>query len=103
MWLKLFTTAMLIAGFTLLVAWPWAVGPKPLLGAPHSAYRQYGKRSTIYMSGLLITFAGSGLGAYLLLRRVREEYRDSMQENLESLIEGTLDDHGRGGNLPDGP
>ena len=89
---------MIATGFVMLVAWPWAVGPKPQRGASHAVYRRYASRSTVYLTGLLITFVGSGVGSYLILKKVREEYANSMQENLKSLIEGTLQDHGRGGN-----
>lgn len=86
---------MIATGFVMLVAWPWAVGPKPSRGASHAVYRRYASRSTVYLTGLLVTFVGSGVGSYLLLKSVREEYADSMQQNLKVLIEGTLQDHGR--------
>jgi hypothetical protein len=91
--MKLFTSLSLIVGFLLLVSWPWIVGKRPPAGSPRSAYAAYSRRAAGYVGGLVVCMVASGVGATLVIRRAREEYRQQAMANLKGLVEGSLQDH----------
>lgn len=92
---KVVTTALLLFGVALLVGWPWIVGPKPAATAPEPERLRYLLRYGLYFLALLLTFFSTAVGAVLVARQTRRQLRDEAMENLQTLIEGTLEDHGR--------
>jgi hypothetical protein len=93
--LKVVTTALLLFGFALLVSWPWIVGAKPPKEAPRNERAAYAKRFVYYTGGTIIVFSVTAFCAILLTRQARNEFREAARKNLEELIAGTLEDHGR--------
>jgi len=93
--LKIFTTAALLLGFGLLVSWPWTLGPRPPKGAPRAEFTAYSRRAAIYLGGLLLSVTSSGVGALLIMRQVKEDYRRQSIRNMEGLVESTREDHMR--------
>lgn len=91
--LRIATATLFLLGLTLLVAWPWVVGPKPGLNEPLRERKEYVVRLGIYFLVSIITFFSAALCAYFLSRRTRSQLRDEAKENLKELIEGTLHDH----------
>ncbi len=90
--LKAITAAFLVSVVVLLVASAPILGPVPQQGAPRAVKRNYGVRTLCYLGALLFTLSGSGIGAYLVLRRAKEEYRQASLDNLKTLLEGAAKD-----------
>ena len=89
---KVATTLALLVGFGLLLSFPWIVGPRPKHGAPKAAYRAYSQRITYVMGGVVGCLIGSGVGAVLILRHAREEYRLQSAKMVTELLEQTRKD-----------
>lgn len=92
--LKVVTSAFLVFGVVLLVAWPWIVGVRPAQTAPEPERLRYLVRYSLYFLALIVTFFAAALGGFLIARRQREEFREETLDQLKELIEGTLEDHG---------
>jgi type VI protein secretion system component VasK len=92
---KLATTLFLVAGLLLLAAWPWLVGPQPPASAGRQTLEEYVVRFGIYLILLLLVWFTTAVLAVLSARRARDAYREKAMENLQNLIEGTLQDHGK--------
>jgi hypothetical protein len=90
--LKVWTTVSLATGLILLMMWPWLLGPYPPKQSTREL-RSYSVRFVAFVALDLLAFAGAGIGAALLTRRAREEYRELSRENFEALIESTRQDH----------
>ncbi len=107
--LRFVTTTLLLFGLLLLLAWPWAVGSRPRLSMQEIRAEGYTEaqqaqvlerrnqvyfvRFSTYVLLLFLSFAGAAVGASLMMRRVRGEFRETTRTNLTELIEGTLHDH----------
>lgn len=90
--LKLFTGGMIAAGLALLLATPLILGTRPPKGAPVAEAKGYLTRGLVVSGGLLVTVVGAGIGAFFLVRRARDEYREASMENMRSLLEQTRED-----------
>ena len=94
--LKTATITLTIFSLLLLVCWPCFVGaPASLKHAPRQAQAAFVERSGIYIIVLLLSWFGTLVLSWILLRRTRDEYREQAAENLKNLLEGTLQDHER--------
>lgn len=92
--LKVVTTVLVVFGLLLLMAWPLVLGNRPpASNRPQLAV--YSKKLAIYTSVLVVTFFGSAVGAWLIMRQTRKEYLEASRRNFEELLEGTLRDHAR--------
>ena len=94
MWLKAITIFLMLFSIAMLFAYFWVVGPKPPADAPRAEQIAFLRRGAVYIGIEALALIGSLVGAYLIARRARQEYRDQSQRNLEALIESTLRDHG---------
>jgi hypothetical protein len=95
MWLKLFTTTLIIFSIVMLFAYVWIVGPKPPTEAPRAEQIAFLRRGATYIGIEAAALIGSIIGAYLIGRRARKEYREQSQKNMEALLEATLRDHAK--------
>lgn len=85
--LKLATTILAIIPIVMIVFGPWV-----LRRPPRSEARAYVRRVALYGGLLAICAVGAGVGAYLILRRQTDEYREQSLENMKALIEATRED-----------
>lgn len=92
MW-RAITIGSLLIGFAMLLLWPWAIANRPDAEAPRADKERYLVRSTSYTIGLIAVFMLSAVGAVIVLRRARAEYREGTSENLKKLIAGLREDH----------
>lgn len=95
MWLKILTTCLMLFSVFMLFAYFWIVGPKPPSAAPRVEQIAFLRRGATYIGIEAAALIGSIVGAYLIARRARQEYRDQSKRNLEALIESTLRDHSK--------
>jgi Na+/glutamate symporter len=95
MWLKAVTVVLMLFSVAMLFAYFWVVGPKPPSSAPRAEQIAFLRRGAAYVGIEAAALIGSLVGAYLIARRARQEYRDQSQRNLEALIESTLRDHAK--------
>lgn len=91
--LKALVTASFVLGLLGLLSWPWVVArPTPGPDAPLAERNVYAVRVTLYTVGLIVLMGGTAIGALILVRRARQEYRRQSRENFENLIEGLRED-----------
>ena len=90
MLLRATTTFFLLLGLFLAFAFPWILGAKP---HGHAELAHYSVKFGIYLIVLLGSFVAACVCALLLVRRVRNSYREQSRQNLEFLIESTLRTH----------
>src|ERR1019366_5398938 len=92
MWLRIFTTVMLLFTLGLMLTRPIIVGPPPHRPAKRIEPLRYTQRALRFTVLLILSVAGAGYGAIKLTRIAREEYRRLALENMQALIEGALRD-----------
>ena len=90
--LKLLTTAGLLVGFGLLIAFPQLVGPRPAKGASKRVYADYSRRTSWVVGGFVVCLITSGVGAVLIIREARKEYREQATRNMHDLLEAARQD-----------
>lgn len=95
MWLKIVTTTLIIFSVAMLFAYLWIVGPQPPTTAPRAEKIDFLRRWAVFIGLEAAALIGSIIGAYLIGRRARQEYREQSQRNMEALLESTLRDHAR--------
>jgi hypothetical protein len=95
MWLKIVTTALIIFSIVMLFAYLWIVGPQPPSTAPRAEKIEFLRRWAVFIGLEAVALIGSIIGAYLIARRARQEFREQAQRNMEALLESTLRDHAR--------
>ena len=94
MWLKIGTTALMIFSVAMLFGYVWIVGPQPAPTAPRVEKIEFLRRWATFIGLEVVALIGSIVGAYLIGRKARKEYREQSRRNMEALLEATLRDHG---------
>lgn len=94
MLLKYLTTTLVVAGLALLLLWPFAVGARPK-SAPRQVQVEWGQRALVYFGVTCGVWLSCATSALFLVRQSRRNLIDWQRDNLKSLVEGTLHDHGR--------
>lgn len=89
--LKGITGALIAAGVLIIASWPFVIGTPPK-NRPRAEIKAYFVRSLAATSVLIVVVSGAGIGAFLLMRRVREEYREQSMANMKALLEQTRED-----------
>ena len=92
MWLKLFTTVMLVLTLVLTLNRPALVGPLPKHPVKRADALRYSERALVFTVVLLGTLMGAGVGSIVLVRRANQEYKRLAMENMQALIEGAIAD-----------
>jgi hypothetical protein len=100
--LKILTSASLILGFCGLLLGPWMLQMRPRRGAEPEAFVRYAWLASGYLGVMLIAFVAASVGAFLIVRRTRDEFAQQSKRNLTSLIEGTQSDIQRESRRDDG-
>lgn len=92
--LKVLTTAFMVLSLALLLGMPWMLRSRPKDGDRREVVA-FARRLLVYEGALVIALAATGITAILIVRRAREEYRKASHDNLQILLEGTLEAHRR--------
>jgi hypothetical protein len=95
MWLKIGTTVLMVFSVALLFGYVWIVGPQPPADAPRAEKVDFLRRWATFIGLEAAALIGSIVGAYLIGRKARMEYREQSRRNMEALIEATLREHGQ--------
>ncbi len=89
------TTTFLVSGILLLLSWPFVVGARPPKFAPRKEQIQWGRGALLYFGLTSGTWLCAATSALLLARQTRMEFLNQNAENLKSLAESSLRDHGK--------
>ena len=95
MWLKVVTTGLIIFSIALLFGYVWIVGPRPAADAARPEKVEFLRRWAIFIGLESASLIASIVGAYLIARRARKEYREESRRNMEALLEATLREHAK--------
>jgi hypothetical protein len=85
--LKRTTAILVILAFVLMFAGPWVIRRPATMKA-----RPFALRLAAYSGALGFCAIASLAGAYIILRREQDAYRERALENMRDLIEGTRQD-----------
>lgn len=86
--IKIATSLCVALGILILLGW-FVVGRPPQKGSARAVYRAYVRKGLVAATGLTVVVAGAGVGAFVLMRRARDEYRAEAMENLKKLLESS--------------
>jgi hypothetical protein len=95
MWLRIITTALMITTMVVLLLSGVVVGKRPPESSPKAEKVAYLRRSAAFVGIEAAALIGSLIGAWMIVRRARADFRAQSEENFKSLLEGTLRDHKR--------
>lgn len=87
MGLKLFTTVCLIIGVALFLPYGVMLKSPPRPDTPKAVRRLYAEKLFLYNGLQLLALVGAGVGAALIVRRARAEYREETLRNMRALLE----------------
>ena len=93
--IRLASILFLIADIVLFFTAGYMLANKPPKGAAHAEQVSFAIRSDIVILVLLASLFTTVILVWVWAQRLREEYREQSRQNLQSLIEGTLQDHER--------
>ena len=91
--LKIFVTTMIVATVVLWICRPIILGPIPHRPATKRAVLVYSERALGFVGLLIVTVTGAGVGSIVLVRRAKRDYQELAMANMQSLIEGAIEDH----------
>lgn len=95
MWLKVATIILIAFSIGMVLAFPWIVGVRPPTDAPRAEQLGYLRRGAIFVGVEALALILSIVGAFIIARRARLEFREQSQKNMEALLEATLRDHAK--------
>ena len=91
--LKFATVTLLVADLILFVSCGFSMAAKPQAGASVHERKEFLIRSFGILSVLLLSLFATVILVWIWMRRLRLQYLEESQQNLQTLIEGTLQDH----------
>ena len=94
MLVKVVTTALVLLGLAMLVGLPFVLGERP----PEDdqvALARYGAWLLTYFGVTCLVWLSAAMGAVFVARNARRQLVDDQKENVRTLVEESLRDHGR--------
>ena len=85
----------MIAAIIMAALWPRMVNTRPAASASRNTKIGWARQFIAYNASVILLLGGSGIGALLIMRRTREEFREQSKLNMKLLVEQTLQDHRR--------
>ena len=82
------TTALIVGGFGLMLWIGLMLPQRPLATEPLAVRRAFAVRLLSATGGVLLCLVGAGVGASLVSRQAKREYREASLRNLRTLVEG---------------
>jgi len=96
MLLRTLTTFFLLFGLILTFAFPWVAKARPTHG-DRIALEHYTVLFGSYLMLVIFCFIAAAFCAVLMVRQVRESYREQAKQNLQELVESSLRQHQKPG------
>lgn len=93
--LKVITLLLLVLDIVLFFASGYYIAKPPSRVSPRPQQIAFVVRSYSLVFLLMVSLFVTVVLVWMWMQRVRDEYREQAQTNLQSLIEGTLQDHER--------
>lgn len=91
--LKVITTALMITGVAMLLAFPLVIGPQPARSEGQRALAEYAIKFGSYIIIAVLIFAGAIVCSIIMLRQIRKDMRVMAEHNMQAFVSGTLEDH----------
>lgn len=92
--LRVLTTGLMLFGLAALFAMPIVLGPRPEVATEgREAVRQYAINFGVYTIILTFVWLAVIVCAWLIVKAVRNELRETAASNMKVFLEGTLQDH----------
>lgn len=82
------TTALMALSLLLALTWPLELRDRPTRRAPVEVRRAFAARLALHTGAIVVLLVASGVGAALVSRQAKEEYRRAALKNLRTLVEG---------------
>jgi uncharacterized membrane-anchored protein len=95
MLLRILTSFFLIFGIILTLGFPWLAKARPHSGKV--ALEHYTLLFGTYLTISMICFVAAAICAVLMVRQVRESFREQTRKNLDELVESSLRQHQKPG------
>src|SRR4029079_6312653 len=96
MLLRILTSFFLIFGIVLTLGFPWVIRARPVQPT-HADLQQDSVLFGTYLIVTMLSFVGAAICAILMVRKVRESFREASRQNLEDLVESALRQHQKSG------
>lgn len=82
------TAALIVVAFLLTLTWPFELRHRPTRHSPLAVRQAFATRLTLHTVGIVVFLVGAGVGAALVSRAAKREYREASLRNLKALVEG---------------
>lgn len=82
------TAALMAVAFLLTITWPFELRNRPTRHSPLVDRKAFASRLTLHTGGIVVALIGAGVGAALISRQAKREYREASLKNLKRLVEG---------------
>lgn len=82
------TTVCMAVAVLLTVAWPVRLMNRPTLQDPRPVRQAYARSLLIHTGAIVGLLVASGVGATLVSRQAKREYREAARRNMRELVEG---------------
>lgn len=87
---KLLTGGLVLLCILLLVLWPIMMSYRPTPTSAIEVKKAFAVQFVAYVSFVILTLVGAGIGAIVIMRRTVAEVREAQMDNMKELIEATL-------------
>lgn len=82
------TNLLIGVALLLTLTWPFELRGRPTAQSPLAQRRAFASRLTLHTGGIVLCLVGAGVGAMLISRQAKRQYREASIRNLRTLIEG---------------
>lgn len=82
------TGGLLVLAFVLTLSWPFELRHRPNRQTPLPERQAYASRLALHTGAIVLALIGAGVGAILISRQAKREYREASMRNLRTLVEG---------------
>lgn len=82
------TATLMVLAIAATVWTAWMLPRQPGASAPRRVRRAYAVTMLSVSGGIVLCLLGAGVGAMVVSRQAKREYRDQAMRNLRSLVEG---------------
>jgi hypothetical protein len=86
--LKLFTTICLVVGMLLFLPYAGMLAHPPTTGTSKVERRAYVEKLFLLNGLQLVCLIGAGVGATLVVKKARRDFREEAVQNMKRLVEG---------------